>query len=312
MKLGIEEYLFAFRAYKDKRNVTDALKERLKIDYNTPEIISLAYDLQAGTYSEKAATNTKFYAERADEIVQFAGAKLGTFNSILDVGTGELTMYSRLLQRLILGRGGVKAFATDISWSRLDVGLNSTRDLLPKNLDFKCAVADTEFLPFATKSIDIVISDHSLEPNGARINDVMREIFRCARNLCVFTEPSNDLQTEEGLKRMKRLGYIFNLEKTIEQLGGKVIATKNLVHNYNELNKAKILLVEPPLIPNKKTILIHSVTDFCYPSSDYLLQKKDAFMYFQGAGILFPIVKGIPILLKEKAILASKFNDGFI
>ena len=35
------------------------------------------------------------------------------------------------------------------------------------------AVADTAKLPFGTNSVDIVTSDHSLEPNGARILEVL-------------------------------------------------------------------------------------------------------------------------------------------
>ena len=56
-----EIILLARNAYKNGENVTTILKSHLNKNYNTPEIIALAYDLQAGTYTTDAIENKVFY-----------------------------------------------------------------------------------------------------------------------------------------------------------------------------------------------------------------------------------------------------------
>jgi ubiquinone/menaquinone biosynthesis C-methylase UbiE len=245
-------------------------------------------------------------------VCDFIKSKIKTVNSILDVGSGELTMFSRILSRLNFAEKGCRVFASDISLSRLLVGKKSSVNLIPKNVMFKAVVADTGSLPFYTKSIELVTTDHSLEPNGARIEKVVNEVFRVAKNYCVFVEPCNNINSELGIKRMKSLGYIFDLEETIKNLGGKIIAERITSHNYNELNKSKMLIVIPPdLSRNIKSSKLDSLVgnyEFTFPGTDFNLVEKDGFLLSKESNFIFPIVDGIPILLEENRILASKFS----
>jgi hypothetical protein len=43
--MNFEDYIAAKEAYENKENVTSILKKRLKVNFNTPEIILAAYDL---------------------------------------------------------------------------------------------------------------------------------------------------------------------------------------------------------------------------------------------------------------------------
>ena len=170
--------------------------------------------MQAGSYSKIADNHQEFFQTRAKEVSDFINSNISDIESMLDVGSGELTMYARVASNLSLSsRSEIKFCASDISLSRLVVGRNHLNKSINLVNNINLVVADTAKLPFRTKSVDIVTSDHSLEPNGARLIEVLNECFRVAKRYCVFVEPSNALQDSEGKERMKALGYIFDLEK---------------------------------------------------------------------------------------------------
>lgn len=308
--MNLEDYVLAKTVYEKNENITDALKKKLKIKYNTLEIIEAAYDLQAGSYSMHADNQPKFYQTRAKEVSDFISSNVSDIESILDVGSGELTMFARVASNLSLNaKAEIKLCATDISLSRLVVGrnhLNKSIDLVNR---INLAVADTAKLPFASNSIDIVTSDHSLEPNGASLTEVLNECFRVARRYCVFVEPNNSLQDSEGKERMKRLGYIFDIEKRILQLGGKIKSQKTTINNYNQINKSKMLVVEVPKLSNSNFLPSgEDEIQFTYPGTEHLLQHYEGFLYDNQSGFLFPKIDNVSLLLESNRILFSKYN----
>jgi ubiquinone/menaquinone biosynthesis C-methylase UbiE len=308
--MKFEDYILAQTVYEKNENITEALKKKLKVDYNTPEIIAAAYDLQAGSYSIDADNKPKFYQTRAKEVSDFISSNVSDIESILDVGSGELTMFSRVASNLSLSaKSEIKLYASDISLSRLVVGrnhLNKSIDLVNR---INLAVADTAKLPFRTKSVDIVTSDHALEPNGARISEVLNECFRVARRYCVFVEPNNSLQESEGKERMKTLGYIFDIEKSILELGGKIKSQHITINNYNQLNKSKMLVVEVPNLSNSKILPdCEDEIQFTYPGTDHVLQHNKSFLYDIQSGFLFPKIDNVSLLLEQNRILFSKYN----
>ena len=127
-----EIIVLARNAYKRGENVTIALKKYLQQDHNTPEIIALSYDLQTGTYTTDALENEVFYINRSQELASFVSPYLGDKESVLDLGSGEITVFSRLLADL-KSKNIIKAYAADISWSRLNFGLEVTKKIVPKN-----------------------------------------------------------------------------------------------------------------------------------------------------------------------------------
>ena len=307
LKMNIEDYMAAKEAYTKNENVTSVLKKRLGIDFNTPEIIAAAYDLQAGTYSANAEAKLEFYQARVEEVVNFIESNISNITSALDVGSGELTMFSRVASKLS-SKSKINFFATDISLSRLIVGRNWLKSSFDVVSDIELAVADTAKLPFGTKSMDIVITDHSLEPNGAQLQETLRECFRVAKRYCVFIEPSNSLQAKAGLERMKSLGYIFDLETDIKKLGGKIVCQHLTINNYNQLNKSKMLIVETPQVDGNPEPDNHIDFSYTYPGSNHLLEKNDNFLFSEKNGFLFPVVDSVPLLLEQNRILYSKYR----
>lgn len=308
--MRFEDYVFAKTVYEKNENVTSALKTKLKVDYNTPEIIAVAYDLQAGTYSIAADNQPEFYKSRAKEVSDFITSNVSDIESILDVGSGELTMFARVASNLSSSaKSEIKLYATDISLSRLVVGRNHLNKSIQLVNRINLVVADTAKLPFATKSLDIVTSDHSLETNGGRLSEVLSECFRVARRYCVFVEPDNSLQDNQGKERMKSLGYIFDLEKSILELGGKIKSQHITNNNYHELNRSKMLVVEVPNYSNSKTLLkCEDEIKFTYPGTDQVLEDNKSVLYDIQSGFLFPKVDNVSLLLEQNRILFSKYN----
>jgi hypothetical protein len=304
--MNIEDYFLAKSAYENNENITSALKKHLGLKNNSFEIIEAAYDLQAGEYSKKAEMNQDFFDNRAQEVCQFIDMNINHIESMLDVGSGELTMFARVARNLI-SNSDIKLFATDISLSRLVVGRKSLTPSFGIVKKINLAVADTAKLPFVTNGIDLIITDHSLEPNGGRLTELLRECFRVARRYCVFVEPSNALQSAVGMERMKSLGYIFDLEKNVTSLGGRIVARHITVNNYNEMNKSEMLIVEVPRADLNK-IYLKDELPYAYPGTDCKLQRTGDLLTNEESGLVFPIVHNIPLLLEKNKILFSKFN----
>ena len=210
--LVVPEILILARdAYKKGENVTIALRNYLQLDHNTSDIIALSYDLQAGTYTSYALENKVFSNDRAQELASFVKPYLDDIESVLDLGSGEISMFSRLLA-ILNSKNIKKAYASDISWSRLHIGEEATKNIVPKNINLTVFVSDMAKIPLPSKSVDVTFTDHSLEPNGSRLEEILKEIFRCTRSVCIFTEPSTELASVEAMERMKKLGYIFHFE----------------------------------------------------------------------------------------------------
>jgi SAM-dependent methyltransferase len=291
----------ARKVYAENNNVTEFLKNELQKDYNTDEIIEIAYDLQAGSYIKNTNLNRINKDLYANELAEFLKPYLTYQSSLLDVGTGELTTLSLLLNRINESLSNV--FAFDISWSRLYKGLSFfQQNCNKKNITLRSFVADIQFIPLPSKSIDIVTSNHALEPNGNNLENLLKEIFRVTKNKCILFEPSYELNCNEGKRRMDKLGYIKNIEGVVSNLGGKVIEIKLLKNIGNILNPTACFIIEPS---QKISLLQKKEIKFTVPGTDMNLVKEDYFYKSIDTGLVFPILKNIPILKNKYGILAT-------
>src|SRR5450432_1265560 len=90
-------------------NITVHLREQLKVDRNTPAIIEIAYDLQAGTYVEWVNQHREFAERYTAEMASILNAQCCTGDALLDVGAGELTTFSCLANKLTADLSGLFA-----------------------------------------------------------------------------------------------------------------------------------------------------------------------------------------------------------
>ena len=270
----------------------------------TQEIIEIAYDLQAGSYIE----NTNKNRVNQEKIAAVIASELNKFllpsSTLLDIGSGELTNLTLIINKLKNIR---KVFAFDISWSRIFKGIKFFKDNTKNKTNLLHPfVADIKSIPLASNSIDIITSCHALEPNGKSLNLLLKELFRVAKDKLVLFEPSYELNSKEGKRRMEKYGYIKGIEKEVIKLGGIVENIKLIGDPANSLNPTACYVISV----NKKKKYGHKKSPkFTIPGSDFELKRSDNFMISKDTGLIFPILKKIPILKSELAILSTALFD---
>lgn len=271
-------------AYSKGNNITHALKGKTPAP-NTPEIVALAHDLQAGnmpTYS------TKMLDDRAEEIAMAINDYLMEDSTLLDVGTGEMLMLDLIMYNLQYPCREV--FASDLSWSRLH---NATMEATK----FVC---DNVGIPLPTKSIDIIMCDNvMMYEQETRVTDVIHELFRVSKGYVVFVEPSYELSNAEGRERMLEHSYLHEhiLKLNIEALYGEIIHSVVLKNNYKDIMPNQIWVVKVPDADD-----ISNWPEVTVPGTDYPL---DGNLFSKDLLVSFPRIDGIPILLNDKAVVTS-------
>lgn len=291
--------LEAKSVYQNGENVTNYLRNKLGSEDNTSEIIEIAYDLQSGSYIEHVKSNLDKADSYASELSTILNDNLEHGDSMLDVGTGEITTLTLVLNKLKTELSEIVAL--DISWSRLSVGMKFHREHRKHKYLLKVFVADIKALPLHEKCVDVVTSSHALEPNGKSLKNLLRELFRVAKKKLVLFEPSYELNSEEGKARMDKLGYIKNVEGTVNELGGKILDVVPIKHTSNPLNPTACYIIEPPAHSAKH---LENVT-FCVPGTNFILKSDEQYLLSKDTGLVFPVLDDIAVLKKSSAILAT-------
>lgn len=303
------DILQAKKAYTNGENITEVLRSQKKIGYNTSEIIETAYDLQAGSYIEYAIKNPSFVNSYASQLATILDNHVSSKKSLLDIGTGELTTLSFTVKNLINKPKNIYAF--DISWSRISKGLDFAKKNMGKDfLNLKPFVSDIKEVPLLSKSIDITTSSHALEPNRNNLHQLMLELFRITADKLILFEPCYEINSDEGKKRMDKLGYIKNIDGVVKELNGKLLEKIVIKNPSNPLNPTVCFIISPP---QSKDVFEFDNLDkeniFSVPGTNFEINKVDNFYHSDATGLCFPILKSIPILKSGSAILASCFSE---
>ena len=154
------------------------------------------------------------------------------------------------------------------------------------------------------KSIDLIWTSHSLEPNGGREKEALEELFRVARNRVVLFEPSYENNSEEGRMRMDSLGYIKGLPKTVSELGGRLEKMWPLEATGNPLAPTHAYIITPPIKSAEKPL-----NEWACPSTGLPMLRREDCFWSDGSKLAYPIIEGIPVLRPEAAILATAFSS---
>jgi ubiquinone/menaquinone biosynthesis C-methylase UbiE len=294
----------ARRAYARGENVTLHLQRQLGVRGNTSDIIEIAYDLQAGTYIAHAKDHRTKLESYAAEMAGVLAPYVDPEAAILDVGCGELTTLTHMVNSLDVHRGPLTAF--DISWSRLYVGRSYASSNMKREayMQLRLFTAEMSEIPLPDKSIDVVISSHALEPNHGREKELLGEILRVARRHVILFEPSYELNSAKGRARMETLGYVRGLQATAIELGAKVVCVTPLANIANPLNPTAAFVLEPP---SNSTGTANNLV-FCDPGSSSNLIKRENYLFSPERGVSYPIIEGIPILRSSAAVLTSALS----
>ena len=203
--------------YERGENILEFLK-RENYGPNDVESIMVSYDFQAGTYTKLAVENAGYLNQFTDAIVEVFAA-LPTFKSIMEVGVGEATLMNPLMTK-IDPYNNVQKFGFDISWSRVRYARQNSEKA---GNSLKLFMASLFEIPLPDNLIDIIYTSHSLEPNGGKEREALKEFYRVARNYLVLLDPDLRNATPKGKARLVRHGYVRNLENQATQLGMKVV-----------------------------------------------------------------------------------------
>lgn len=254
--------------YESGENISSYLRGELDLNMNTSETIQAAYDLQAGTYRKRYYDNPDLKNQYCKHLAREID-KLGELDSLLLVGCGEAITLSLLLK--YLQKKPKHIFGIDISLSRLlyaekfssEQGINGIKFIL----------ADLFSLPFLDNSVDLVLTNHSLEPNGGRERQALIELNRVSRKHIMMNEPSFEFGDKEARNRINKHGYVKDLDKEAINLGYNIFKHGKFPISMNPKNPtASTIIIKEHEIPfDKKEFLA------CPISKKPLILKKEGY-----------------------------------
>lgn len=272
---------------------------------NDLEVIEIAYELQSGRYTEVAKRNAeiqdKFFSEVENHINSLSDQS--KISSLLEVGVGEGNSLLGIYKKLDF-QG--ELFGVDTSYSRLSWCKDNFRKA---NIPINLAVAHASSLPFHDNSLDIVLTVHSLEPNGDQEELLLGELARVSRKYLILVEPDFGKANSMQKERMASLGYIGDLRKFFKDLPFELIVDASIQNNLHivdgiHVNSASIFIL-------KRKDVTSEIGDpsFCSPDAHAFLQNfKNGLI--SSNGLFFPILDEIPFLRCTDALycLSPKFD----
>lgn len=288
-------------------NVVRHFKDRGLSDEQQIAVIEFAYDLQAGSYTAALETSDATRSQKT----AWGGAIAEILNShgvtsAVEAGTGEATTLKFIVDNL---DRKTECAGFDLSISRLLYARRLTQnDANPISL----FTGDLTAIPLVDDAYDVVLTNHSIESNGGRERVILAEMLRATRKLLVLVEPDFERGGPEQRERMTSLGYIRDLPGHLEALGAKILEYREWEHNPVPLNAASLIVAEKPQAANWNAKVGQVLAS---PYSKTALAPRDHYLYSDVDSLAFPIIEGVPCLLRSNAVMASHLsasrNDDF-
>ena len=281
-------------------NISDYLKSYSKENFNSVKNISISYELQSGTYVRNFLKDSSHHEKYTAGLARIIN-KIDEVQSILEVGVGEATTLYSLLMNLKKKPSDI--FGLDISWSRLKFAKEFLTDLNVPDVNlFKANLFE---IPLLDNSIDIVYTSHSIEPNGGKEEEALKELYRITNKYLILLEPAYEFANDLARQRMKKYGYITNLHSAAVKLGYKIIENRLFDYSINPLNPTGLIVIE------KKSTHSNNTDYVCPISRSKIELYNENFMYAKESFLVYPILDKIPCLVKENSILASHLLTDF-
>jgi ubiquinone/menaquinone biosynthesis C-methylase UbiE len=283
-------------AYHRGENAMAFARSHSISDTNSVVSTLIAYDLQAGSYVAETRRNLDYNKNWCNQLAGLLQPFVESGDTILEVGVGEATTLAGVIKSI--SDPSINPMGFDVSWSRVKVA----NDWLNENsVSARLFTGDLFNIPLADNSIDVIYSSHSLEPNGGREQDAIAELLRVARKAVVLVEPIYELANEDAQKRMDTHHYVKGIKTTAERLGARVTQYGLLSLCSNPLNPSGVVA----MIKSKpQPRCVEGVKWHC-PTTGVPLEDCNDHFYARQTGLAYPVLKSIPLLRQEHAVLAS-------
>lgn len=290
-----------FEAYKKGKNIIQLLNEGNSDEFNLANkmsFIEIAYDLQSGSYIEAMMDpeHEAMKREKCKEYTEIISNYIDKPKSILKGGVGEAVTLVPILDSLNFNVKNIHGF--DISWSRVI----HAKSFLKENgyNDFTLCTGVLQSIPYVNNSFDLVVTSHSLEPNGGFEKIILQELMRVSSNIVALFEPSYEFASKERRKRMIKHGYVKNLPAIAEKLGFRILSYEKLKTSMNPKNPTAALILQ---VPNPKEA-IDKPKFACPITREELLPYSTGF-FSKESFRFYPQIDGIPSLREKNGVLAS-------
>jgi len=279
-------------------NIIDFIRVRENTKLNSPSAILYSYDAQAGSYLIQL--EDPLHRELKDRLGRYLAEAIEPLrpSSLLDAGAGEATSLVPVLRHLRHRPEHVLAF--DLSLSRL---LFARHHLDQNGQHAKLFTGALDRIPLESESVDVIVTVHAIEPNQGHEDAILAELLRVARRQLVLVEPSYEMASAEGRARMERLGYARDLPQRLRRLGYAPSRLERCPHNSNPLNEAALIVVD-----KFASGVCAGAPAFVSPISGRRLLSRPDCLYCPEDGHAFPVIAGIPCLLMDNSVLASKLG----
>lgn len=292
------------QAYARGENIISLLNADNTSVTNSFEAIQISYDLQVGSYtnwagSEAGSMHKAAFAEALAPHIVGSG-----FVSLLDAGVGEATSLAPVLGLI---EEDLDVLAFDSSISRLMWARENLAHVLHRTTLF---AANTAQIPLPDASVDVVLSIHSVEPNGGREAELLGELLRVTARRLILIEPTTTFASSSQRARMERLGYCHDLAGVIDSLGAEITVHERWPVNSNPENEADLIIVDMQHLGSGGAIAPETHhAELVAPVSLAQLEESGTGLYSRSDGLFFPRVADLPVLIREKGILATQLLD---
>tara|TARA_B100000963_G_C22623833_1_gene671305 strand:+ start:344 stop:1261 length:918 start_codon:yes stop_codon:yes gene_type:complete len=297
-KYSVKELL---EAYKKDQNIIQLLKKGNSDEFNIANkmsYIEIAYDLQSGSYIEamNIPEHEGMKRKKCKEYAQIISNYIDKPKSLLKGGVGEAVTLVPILDSLNYKIKNIHGF--DISWSRVFHAKSFLKD--KGYNDFTLCTGVLQSIPYIDNSFDLVITSHSLEPNGGYEKVILQELMRVSSNIVALFEPSYEFASKEGKKRMTKHGYVKNLPSIAESLGFRILSCQKLTTSMNQKNPTAALILQ---VPNPRESI--DKPKFACPITKNELSPYSTGFFSKESFRFYPQIDGIPNLRKKNGVLAS-------
>ena len=284
-------------------NLMEHMRRARQADDNDEVTILHSYDLQAGTYvaslSDPAMAELKRkVGKKLAEVFAALGATV-----LCEAGVGEATTLAEVVSH---ASGVEQVLGFDISLSRL---LHARRHLASRGAkDVRLFTGALASIPVPDDAIDVVYTFHSIEPNGGREREVLTELLRVTEHYLVLVEPSNELGSAATQARIEKFRYVKNVHATLLEMGCRVARFERWGLDAIPENEAALIVVEKrPRRPGPGRVRA-AAPRLASPFSKLPLNSRSDCLYSPEDGMAFPIIDGIPCLLRSNAIIATQLD----